>query len=511
MKKKIVKVLALLLAVLMALSGCSSGPSEQTTVDLKSDVGEIAQSPEEKTVLRVATISTDNVAFRELIGHIQSWALKFKFKHKNVNIVFESLSATERLRTELMAGKGPDVLLLPTQGYWEPLNGEHSVGVTLIRDVNQAMRNGIFYDITEFYDADEELNKDSFVPAVMEAGVVDGKRYVLPLRYNMLAAYVDLEMFAETGLSTDIFEKDIIGFWNALTEHGDGLTASSALIRSGRHSELNLIGDLIDYDKQEVLLTKEELVTYLKAQQDFLVTRGLNPVSVQSLLHNYYPVSPQANPYGEPATWMGTDNCMNVGQLAYAIHNAVIAEAEGIELGMFPLRSTDGSVTADITFFGAVSGGCKNPELAYEFLRYFLTEESQWEQNVTSTSINDSCFMAAGWPVLVKGSADAMYKRLKRWTYPIALKDRPDATAADIEPYTEDDIPILNVTIDKARFPTGLESKFRDIVAFNPFTAEREAGKTLTREEMAEWAKLINIERMAEDFIEDLEWHVGEG
>ena len=68
---------------------------------------------------------------------------------------------------------------------------------------------------------------------------------------------------------------------------------------------------------------------------------------------------------------------MFVGGLDFAIHNAVIAKAEGVDLGIYPLRSTDGSVTADITFYGAVTSGCKNPELAYEFLRYFLTEESQ--------------------------------------------------------------------------------------------------------------------------------------
>ena len=412
-----------------------------------------------------------------------------------MDVVIENMLGTERLQTELMAGKGPDIILSPTYPEWMNLNFREPDCPIPVSDVNFAMRNGIFYDISEFYDADIELNKDALAPAVMDAGVVDGKRYVLPLRYNLLAAYVDLERFSETGLSTDIFEKDIIGFWDALTDYGNPYLASSALIRSQYRSELNLIGDLIDYDNQEVLLTQEALIDYLQSKQDFLITRGKNEVSNHALLHDYYSVETK-NISGNSG-WMQSWKSMYVGGLDFAIHNAVLAKAEGIELGMYPLRSTDGSVTADITFYGAVTSGCKNPELAYEFLRYFLTEESQWEENVYSSKINDSSLMLVGWPVRVKGSANAMYDHLREWTWKIALNDEETQSITEKEPYTEDDIPILNVTIDQARFPTGLEGAFWELTGsvYNVFTG----------------SKLYDLESAAADFIEDLEWHVGEG
>ena len=496
-KKLTVRFLALLLAALLVLSACATAPTEQPTVDSETEKEITTEPIERDTILRVATLKFNDPSFNTLTSHIESWAIAFEAKHKNVDVVVEGMAGSDRLQVELMAGKGPDVIISPTTTEWEILNWRHNVSPIPIPDVNLAMRNGIFYDISEFYDADTELNKDGFVPAVMDAGVVDGKRYVLPLRYNLLTAYVDLDQFAKTGLSTDIFEKDIIGFWNALTAHGDCYLASSAIIRSQFKKELNLIGDLIDYDKQEVLLTQEKLVEYLQAKQDFLITRGANQVSPCALLHEYY--GSDAAFANANSGWMNimSPKSMFVGGLDFSIHNAMIADTEGINLAMYPLRSTDGSVTADITFYGAVTGGSENPKLAYEFLRYFLTEQSQWEQNVRMRN-NDSQLMACGWPVLVKGSAGAIHDHmLRKWGARVVQMDESLNTISDIKPYTEDDIPILNATVDKARFPTGLEGRFQSLTAstYNVHTGEQ----------------LFDLESAAAEFIEELEWHMGEG
>ena len=500
MKKQTVRFLALLLAALLVLSACATAPTEQTTVDSETEKEITTEPIERDTILRVAIpTSTNNITFVDLTDHINQWVRVFEATHRNVDVVIESAMAQERLQAELMAGKGPDVILSPTTTTMEMLNAQIDVGSIPISDVNLAMQNGIFYDISEFYDADEELNKDGLVPAVMDAGVVDGKRFVLPLRYNLLTAYVDLDRFAKTGLSTEIFEKDITYFWDALTEYGNGPLASSAVIRSSFRSELNLIGDLIDYDNQKVLLTQDVLVEYLQSKQNFLITRGENEVSLHALLHEYY--APDIDVAFANSGWMNvmSPKTMFVGGLDFAIHNAVIAESQGIDLGMYPLRSTDGSVTADITFYGAVTRGSENPELAYEFLRYFLTEESQWEENVrfTMSGITGSRLMVAGWPVRVKGSAGALHTHLKGWTWNIQLRDGKIENLADAVPYTDEDIPILNIKIDKARFPTGLEGSFANLAesVYNVHTGEQ----------------IYDLESAAAEFIEDLEWHVGEG
>jgi len=105
--------------------------------------------------------------------------------------------------------------------------------------------------------------------------------------------------------------------------------------------------------------------------------------------------------------------------------------------------------------------------------------------------------MAAGWPVRVKGSAGALHTHLKGWTWNIQRRDGKIESLADAIPYTDEDVPILNVKIDKARFPNGLEGSFHYLTAsvYNVHTGKQ----------------LYDLESAAADFIEELEWHVGEG
>ena len=46
------------------------------------------------------------------------------------------------------------------------------------------MATGLFADLTTLYNQDETLQKDVLLEKVMDAGVMDDKRYILPLRYQ---------------------------------------------------------------------------------------------------------------------------------------------------------------------------------------------------------------------------------------------------------------------------------------------------------------------------------------
>ena len=45
-------------------------------------------------------------------------------------------------------------------------------------------------------------------------------------------------------------------------------------------------------------------------------------------------------------------------------------------------------ITALVNYYGAVGADCEQPALAYDFLREFLTEDSQWEIDITSLADN---------------------------------------------------------------------------------------------------------------------------
>ena len=516
MKKAVCSIVFISFSLLF-LAGCSEIPIDNTnSTTLLVDISSIEETTEiinRDITLRVATVTAEMDSIKPMLTQIENWITVFERENPNVDVVLENTLSTERFQTELMAGKGPDVLLLPTTNKCYITNNEILYRGGIIPDVNLAMRNGLFYDISEYYDADEALGKEALQSTVMDAGVVDGKRYVLPLRYNLLAAYVDKIAFAKSGLDANtFFDKDIIDFWDGLTQHGDGLTASSALAR-GADNELNLIADIFDYDNQKVLLKQEDLTALLRAYQELLIIRGENQVSFHPIIHTYKEAV-SSDTYDIATTWMNSGNCMFVGDLDFAIHNAVIAEAEEIELGMYPLKSTDGSVVANVTYYGAVSGGSKLPELAYEFLRYFLSEESQWEQYDIPSAYG--CLMGDGWPVRIKGSVAELCKTngFEGDILAIKLLGKEKVTNADrIIEYPDEFVSILNSTIDIVRFPSGFETKFSNLLnnVYTPYQWKKEAGRELTAKELAEKARAMDLESMAAQFIKDLEWHLAEG
>ena len=158
---------------------------------------------------------------------------QFMAQHENVTVVVERLPeagtereyAIERLRASIMAGKGPDIFVMPSPGtnIYFGAPDEIITEDVLFPDVEQAMHNGLFYDLSEFYDADSELDKDGLVTSVMDAGTVGDARYVLPLRYNFPVAYVYPEKFEEAGLDLEIFDQGCAALLVDTTANGEGV------------------------------------------------------------------------------------------------------------------------------------------------------------------------------------------------------------------------------------------------------------------------------------------------
>jgi len=493
MKKQTIRFVALLLAMLMVLSGCTTAPAEQTTK------GNVCQSetvvttdppendttaasagdetvPAEPTESQEATESTkESVPYGEnlegtlrvlvdeengMLPQLNSIIGKFEALHPNVTVEVEYLPyddagareiALDQLRTAIMAGRGPDIYLLPTSG----IGGREP----LFFDVNQSMRNGLFADIGEFYDADTALETDALNKTVMDAGVLDGVRYVLPLRFNIPVAYVDIQDFEAAGLSTDIFNSNMAGILDAVTASKDPLIAAGAFpLATDSMSLFYYFPEFIDYDNEEILLTAEKLATFLESYKAARTLQGqtLDPLTFDILSLDTY--TNQSMPF-----WANDGYSLAVADLDKVLEHAAIAKADGIELGMYPIKTSDGSLVADVTYFGAIDGYCEDPGLAYAFLREFLTEESQWEQNVYTT---DSAFVRlsySGYPVRAAGSVSKLYSSL--WDrIPITgitseeqktIRERKEQLNFEL---TNDDVPVLQATVDKARFPISNES-----------------------------------------------------
>lgn len=211
MKKKMkalliyICVLALLLS---SLSGCGVASEDMDTTPEKVDITQenVETTPEGKE-LWVLSLNSGTGRI------IQSVAKQFEEENPDVTIRIthgpengeETDVWLEQLRTQIMAGEGPDLFLLPA---------ENISSVSPIQDVNQFMRAGLCLDITDYYDNDEELPKSGFTNAVMDTGVVDGTRYVLPLWFNFPVIYADVQQLEARNLTVEDLQKGMSSLAN---------------------------------------------------------------------------------------------------------------------------------------------------------------------------------------------------------------------------------------------------------------------------------------------------------
>lgn len=436
--------------------------------------------------------SKDTVGFRK---QVTIRINQFRAQHEDVKIILEELPLDsksrdimiQQIRSEIMAGKGPDIILMPN-AYSD--RSVLSARTPLINDVAQAMNNGIFLDISEYYDADTTLETEKLLQTVMNAGVVRDARYVLPLRYDIPVIYVDKQGFAETGLNKSILEQNVLDLMKSVVNIKNNTTASNFRMHWMQPQfTMNFFPNLFDYDTGEVALSQAELETFFNTYQEYWV-RLLRSFSNGSL--SYRPIFYQYLSNGE--YWTDTGNFLFIGSLQQAMETVAIANTRNIELEMYPIRSTDGSVIADVTFYGAITAGCKYPNLAYEFIRDFLTEDFQWETNLSGVTGYWN-LAAYGWPVRAEGSFSALAESVRgRSELQFAHSKHP----ITMEGLTDDDLPILTVEIDQARFSIPLERSFRNALKELYISKENAPSN-------------IDISQLADDWIEKLQLHLDEG
>lgn len=512
-KRICASLLVIVLLILSMLPGCNVDGRADPVSDREEVLGGDTPATMESTVMTgKETDGTDAVQEGgELLILTEDYGdklspLNFQLKylirqfedaHPGVSVEVEYLPddiemreiAVERWRTKILAGKGPDIYLLSTVCR---LNKE-----PLFPDVNQSMRNGLFADISECYDADTALGKDGLLTTVMDAGIVGNMRYVLPLRYNIPVAYVNMDQFSAAGLSTVIFSSGIVSVLDQTVATGNPMVAASAeLFSTISKSLMNFFPGIIDYDNEEILLTKEEMVDFLDSYQAARALQGENWGTLRNypLFLNTY--IDQSMPF-----WANEGYCMALDDLDTALAHAAVAKAEGIELEMFPITTSDGSLIADVAYYGAVGNSCENVELAYAFLREFLSEDSQWENNVYG---GDSAvfvkLIAYGWPVRTKGSVSVLYENLyNRISVDSFFVEATAAKEKMNQELTDEDIPVLQAEIDQVRFSLSCECTWSNYI--NSELCDAITGKP----------KDTNIEALAEEWVDELYWHLYEG
>ena len=376
----------------------------------------------------------------------------------------------EKIRADILAGNGPDVYLLPNETFMEE---------PMFRDVQQAMHNGVFADISSYYDADVTLGREELITEVMDGGVVDGARYVLPLRYTYPVLYANQQALDSAGLDLEASASDFNTLWDALLAAGDPQwhCLPGALASTGYAPYLPR---MIDYATGEILITEAQIADFLRMCQ--AVSDDNTPyIGMSSYIYNGKFLTQQ-----QPVMLSMVDS---------AVPLSAIAKTENKELASIPVRAANGELVACVTYYAAVGNGCSDSELAYEFVREFLTEDVQFEHQKLERSKYSSSKMATGLPVRSCGKAADLWSMEKKFLkgFGTEKEENRRRNAVMGVSLTQADVPVLDAPIDRVYFAT----------VFDQQVMAAAVGRVLFEQ--------ADIDATARELIFQLELHAGEG
>ena len=425
--------------------------------------------------------------FSSVRDNIANVMYYFRELHPDVRIEIEYLPMDEeereafikQRRVAMMAGEDvPDVYLMPTSSRteisYEPME-------PLFKDVAQIMRSNWFADISGLYNGDTELHTEELNKGVMDAGTVGGARYVLPLGYNIPVYVTRKDLLDQSGIEREKLNAGVdsmVDVFMELNEQGDPRWADSSFFAGGL--SLSLLPRLCDYDTEEAPIESkqvEELLLDLanctrvtstewqkkKASGEEMVGWTFSPSIVYL----------EPNTSSRFAVIEDSPGCST--DMSQVIDAAVCGKLLDCELEYYPIRAADGTMNAEITYWGAIGAGCDNKKLAYEFLRLFLTPEVQhegqlktqaktYEMNFKWTKDGPSVGPLPGWPVRYKGFAERRWSREKDSYNEMGGVNKQRQEALMSVTVDDSDLPFLDVPIDNARFISSIDQEFYEYV-----------------------------------------------
>ena len=173
MKTRILSLVLALVLLLPALAGCGktedfSNPGTDPTADLAETEPDYSwfSMPEATDSLTVYGYGFASTMLSSAVGI-------FRRIYPEVEVDFRAYDEDEYralLRTEIPAGKGPDFVFGYTNDF---------------PDVYKTMKTGLFEDLNPYLENDAAFDFSEYNQAVLDGGLLYGRRYILPLRYSL--------------------------------------------------------------------------------------------------------------------------------------------------------------------------------------------------------------------------------------------------------------------------------------------------------------------------------------
>lgn len=287
----------------------------------------------------------------EFIKKYNKYCAVNDFYEDSVEFVYfdSTTEMNSTLSTELMAGGGPDILSLTQTFPFEKL-----------------VRNSSLADINEILSENSsDLNFDDYNKVIMDSGVFDGKRYILPLYYRPDVLFTTEERVNELGIN---LEKT--GFNSILEEYKNGnIDIYLNCPYSSDSFYFSFIRQFIDFENGTTDFESQEFRTLAEDFKSALLN-GKSYIDLENFEFQYTENHSEYLFSGNELNYYG-------GSLTDTARLYINALNDGATTKYFPNFNRSGEITASIEVGFAINANCKKMDKAAKFIEYLLSEDSQ--------------------------------------------------------------------------------------------------------------------------------------
>ncbi|MCR5681577.1 MAG: extracellular solute-binding protein, partial [Clostridiales bacterium] len=343
----------------------SSGKSDQSTEQNPRDSGETPDAGSgggagsARAEMPAATDSLTLYAYWFYDSAAKQAIDIFQRKYPDVKIDYQLLGEDEfadRLRTELPAGRGPDIVF---------------GGEALLPDVYKAMATGIFMDYGPYMANDDEFDPADYYEGVLRGGRLFEKQYFLPLSFGMGVFMTTREALEENGI-----EPESLGTW-------DGFCAACRKYRENSPgSRLFNVGcDMNQYYMSDLFHSCGfRMIDYEKNEVSFDETRFREMVDLCRLYCT--PTVPEDLQWGAGSIDLHDRKCLFINEMTsktMLILNdaALLINWYGETPVLFCIPDPNGNVCVEPITYVATPEASQNKLNAWRFVKILLSEEVQ--------------------------------------------------------------------------------------------------------------------------------------
>ena len=342
-------------------SGDAADSMRQKLSEYRDKGFDVAKATESAPSAEAEDIPVLTIQYMDYDLAVKNAIRSFSEKQQDVKIeseVFSNNSYEEyitKLTTGIMAGEGPDIL------YYRP---------QIFNSLRKTMSTGVFCDLNELIANDDTFKELDLNDAALESGVYEGKRYYLPLRYQLPLLVSTKGILDKNGIAIndnwtlDDFKKTVLDYANGSgNRYFFSYSMNFILLLDGCGM------DFIGYETRTSHFQSQEFIDIMKLYKD---------------------IFPYIMPYDDatgselPAVLMQNSNFVMDANSRFSpeqayMENSIYKDVLGEEpvLYSFPTAGDGSGRSVRIGNVASINAACKNKQQALDFIEELLSESVQ--------------------------------------------------------------------------------------------------------------------------------------